>query len=127
MNTEMITFAKPIIAVAIAGSMTLLSTVFAQLADHMTPPIPGVPAWITGLGLPVAFLVCVIYALIATHKALRDSEKGRREDLKVYNERFERLTEKGNETREQLIRAIDNQTNEFKSLADHMKARPCQK
>lgn len=120
MTTDILTsFTKPIAAVAGAG--------ITYLANDITPDIPGVPTWLTSLGLPIAFLVCVIYALISIHKALRESEKGRREDLKVYNERFERLTEKGNETREQLIRAIDNQTNEFKSLADHMKARPCQK
>lgn len=112
-------FAKPILAVSAAG--------VTYLADTITPEIPGVPAWITSLGLPIAFLICVIYALISIHKALRESEKGRREDWKNFSEKLEHLTERGNETREQLIKATEAQTNEFAKLADHMKNRPCQR
>lgn len=120
MNTEMLTsFAKPIAAILGAG--------VTYLAENLTQDIPGVPSWFTGLGLPVAFLVCVIYALISIHKALRDSEQGRREDLKTYSERFEKLVERSNETRERLIHSTENQTAEFRSLAEHMKSRSCQK
>jgi len=119
MTTEILSFAKPIGAIAVAG--------FTYLLETVTPEIPGVPTWLTSLGLPVAFLLAVIYALISIHKALRESEKGRREDWQNYSEKLEHIAERGNETRERLIRATDAQTNEFKALADHLKARPCQK
>lgn len=112
-------FGKPIAAVAAAG--------ITYLADSITPDIPGVPAWLTSLGLPLAFLVCVIYALVSIHKALRDSEKGRREDLKAHAEKLDILFEKSNETRERLIQSMDRQTNEFSRLVDHVKDRPCQR
>lgn len=112
-------FIKPIVAVTTAGA--------AWLAETATPEIPGVPTWLTSLGLPVAFLIAVIYALVSTNRALRESEQGRREDFGKYAEKLETLMDKGNETRERLIRATDNQTNEFKTLADQLKSRPCQK
>jgi hypothetical protein len=112
-------FAKPIAALSVAG--------VTYLAETVTPDIPGVPTWVTSLGLPVAFLVAVIYALVAIHKALRESEKGRREDWQTYAAKLEAISERGNETRERLIRATDNQTVEFAKLADHLKTRPCQR
>lgn len=120
MNADLLTsFAKPIAAIGLAGA--------TYVADTITPDIPGVPAWITSLGLPLTFLALVIYALVSIHKGLRESEKGRREDLKNYAEKLEEIAEKGNETRTQLIRATEQQTNKFESLIDHMKARPCQR
>jgi hypothetical protein len=120
MHPELIShFCKPIIALAIAG--------ITYLAESVTPEIPGVPGWLTSLGLPVAFLVAVIYALISTNRALRESEKGRRDDWKNYADKIEDMMTKGNETRERLIRATDAQTNEFAKLADQLKSRPCQK
>jgi hypothetical protein len=112
-------FAKPISALAVAG--------FTYIAESVTPSIPGVPSWLTSLGLPVAFLLAVIYALIATHKALRASEDGRRGDWEKFAEKLEDIGSRGNETRERLIRATDAQTHEFAKLADHLKSRPCQK
>jgi hypothetical protein len=112
-------FTKPITALAVAG--------VTYLAETVTPDIPGVPAWVTSLGLPVAFLIAVIYALISIHKALRESEKGRREDWQSYATKLESISERGNETRERLIRATDLQTVEFAKLADHLKTRPCQR
>ena len=113
------TLSKPIAALAAAGA--------TYLAETITPDIPGIPAWVTSLGLPIAFLLAVIYALIAIHKALRESEKGRREDWQNYAAKLEAISERGNETRERLIRATDSQTAEFVKLADHLKSRPCQK
>lgn len=113
------TFAKPIAGLTVAG--------ITWIAESVTPNIPGVPEWVTGLGLPVAFLVAVIYALITTHKALRESEKGRREDLMGVSQKWEKMIENAQESRERLIRATDQQTAEFKTLADQLKSRPCQK
>lgn len=108
-------FCKPILALALAGS--------AYLAETVTPEIPGVPSWITSLGLPVAFLVAVIYALISTNRALRESERGRREDWAEYAKKLEVMMDKGNESRERLIRATDAQTTEFKTLAAKISGR----
>jgi hypothetical protein len=119
MNPDLLShFARPIIGVAVAGA--------AYIGETVTPNIPGVPEWVTALGLPVAFLIAVIYALVTTHKAYRDSERGRREDLMGMTGKLEAMIEKGNESRERLIRATDLQTQEFKFLADQLKNRPCQ-
>lgn len=112
------TFCKPAFALASAGAI--------WIAETVTPQIPGVPEWLTALGLPVAFLVAVIYALISTNRALRDSERGRREDNERFHAKLEGVVEKGNESRDRLIRATDQQTTEFKLLADELRKRPCQ-
>ena len=112
-------FFKPIFALTIAG-MTFI-------AESVTPAIPGIPEWVTSLGLPVAFLVAVIYALISTNRALRQSEAGRRSDWEQYAAKLETMMERGNESRERLIRATDQQTVEFAKLAEQLKSRPCQK
>lgn len=112
-------FWKPIAAVSFAG--------VTYLAETVTPEIPGVPSWLTSLGLPVAFLVAVIYALVSTNRALRSSEEGRRADWREYSDKLETLMERSQESRERLIRATDQQTVEFRQLADQLKSRPCQK
>lgn len=109
---------KPIAGIAAAGA--------TYIADTVTPIVPGVPEWITALGLPIAFLIAVIYALVSTHRAWRDSEKGRREDSERYHLRLEEMINRGNESRERLIRSTDEQTREFKNLADELRNRPCQ-
>jgi len=120
MNPDLITsFCKPIAALAVAG--------VTYIADVVTPEIPGVPQWLTALGLPVAFLVAVVYALVSTNRALRKSEEGRRADWQAYAEKLESMMNRGNESRERLIRATDTQTNEFAKLADQLRNRPCQK
>lgn len=120
MNPDLLpALAKPIGGIAVAGA--------AYIAESVTPNIPGVPEWVTALGLPVAFLIAVIYALVTTHKAYRDSEKGRREDLMGTNAELKAMIEKGNESRERLIRSTDQQTQELKLLGEQLKSRPCQK
>jgi hypothetical protein len=117
MHPELITnFSRPILALAVAGG--------TYLAETVTPDIPGVPEWATSLGLPVAFLVAVIYALVSTNRALRESEQGRRSDWEAYAGKLENMMERGNESRERLIRATDAQTVEFGKLAEQIKNRP---
>jgi len=112
-------FIKPIFAIFAGG--------VALIADAAVPAIPNIPEWITSLGLPLAGLVAVGYALVATNKALRKSEADRHADAERFYERFERIAKESNESRERLIRATDLQTNGFRNLADHLKTRPCQK
>lgn len=119
MNPEPLTpFIKPIAGVAAAGA--------SYIAETVTPAVPGVPEWVTALGLPVAFLVAVIYALVTTHRAYREVVAGRQQDAEKTSVRLEAIIEKGNESRERLIRATDQQTAEFAKLADELKNRPCQ-
>lgn len=109
MNLELYSnFARPIFAIALAG--------LAYIADTIQNQIPGVPTWLSELGLPVAFLVVVVYALISIHKALRESERGRRLDWENYAQKLETMIERGNKTREDLM-------DEFKALADELRRR----
>jgi hypothetical protein len=103
-------FIRPISALAFAGA--------CWIAETVTPEIPGVPAWVTSLGLPVAMLIAVIYALVSTNKALRVSEAGRLTDRDNYVSRLEADGKLAMESRERLIRATLDQTHEFRRLAD---------
>jgi hypothetical protein len=116
MITETIThFCRPIAALAFAGS--------TYVATSVPPTAVSLPEWINALGLPVAFLVAVIYALVATNRALRRSEDGRREDWKSHSAKLEEIMHEGNASRERLIRATDLQTQEFRHLAEQLKSR----
>jgi cytochrome c-type biogenesis protein CcmH/NrfF len=115
---NIITFCKPIAGITTAG--------IAYIVDTATPKIPGVPEWVTSLGLPIAFLVAVIYALATTNRALRQSEKDRHEDAKAYSAALLANLERSNESRERLIRATDQQTAKFEELASQLRNRPCQ-
>jgi len=108
-------FIRPIAALAFAGT--------CWIAETITPEIPGIPQWVTALGLPVAMLIAVIYALVSTNKALRQSEAGRLTDRDTYMTKLERENERAMESRERLIRATDQQTAEFQRLADHIESR----
>lgn len=110
---------KPVLALAAAGSL--------YIAEAVTPSIQGLPEWINSLGLPVAFLLAVTYALVGINKGLRISEEGRRADWSTFSTKLETLLEKDHESRERLIRATDQQTNHFIQLSDQLKNRPCQK
>jgi hypothetical protein len=87
----------------------------------------SLPGWVGDLGLPVAFLLAVIYALISVHKALRESEAGRRADWQQFSEKLEEMVENGQKSREELIRATNDQTHVLQTLASELKSRPCQK
>ena len=89
------------------------------IADTSTANLPG---WIGELGLPVAFLVAVIYALISVHKALRESEKGRRDDWKEFSDNLREMVEQGQKSREELIKATNDQTHELQALAAQIKS-----
>jgi len=112
-------FFKPVLALGVAG--------LTYLADTVSPALSGLPEWINSLGLPLAFLLAVTYALVAINKGLRVSEEGRRADWATYSTKLENLLEKDHDSRERLIRATDQQTNHFMQLADQLKSRPCQK
>jgi hypothetical protein len=87
----------------------------------------SLPGWIGELGLPVAFLLAVVYALVSVHKALRESEKGRRDDWKEFSDNLREMVEHGQKSREELIKATNDQTHVLQNLAAEIKSRPCQK
>lgn len=94
--------------------------------DVVATSIEGVPAWVSELGLPVAFLVAVIYALISTNKALRSSESGRLADRDEFMKRLTEDAAKAAESRERLRTATERQTDAFESLVTELRKRPCQ-
>lgn len=54
-------FAKSLVALLAAGIL--------WIADTVIPDIAGVPQWVSTLGVPVCFLIAVIYALVYTHRS----------------------------------------------------------
>ncbi len=54
-------FAKSLVALLAAGCL--------WIADTVIPDIAGVPQWVSTLGVPVCFLIAVIYALVYTHRS----------------------------------------------------------
>lgn len=112
-------FLKPIVGLTTSGGLWLTAQV--------TPEVPGVPSWVTALGLPCAFLVAVIYALVATHRALAASQDGRLADRDAFAQSLRDENTKAEDTRQRLIIATMEQTAAFNALAQEMKSRPCQK
>lgn len=115
MTTEL---AKATISLAVAAGTYIL--------DVIATSIEGVPNWVSELGLPVAFLVAVIYALISTNKALRASEAGRLQDRDEFMRRITDDATKSAESRERLRIATERQTAAFEGLAEELRKRPCQ-
>jgi len=97
--------------ISLPASMKGLSaaggTLLAEAAAHH---VDGVPAWITALGLPTAFCVCVIYALIASNNERKASEAGRLTDKDEYVEAIRADMASGAESRDKLI-TLAAQTN----------------
>ena len=87
----------------------------------------SLPGWIGELGLPVAFLLAVIYALVSVHKALRESEKGRRDDWKEFSDKLGGMVEHGQKSREELIAVTKEQTHMLDKLVTEIQSRPYQK
>lgn len=112
MQSEMIMdFGKPIAAIVCAGT--------TLLADTAT--LPGLPEWVSSLGLPVAFLIAVMYALVSIHNAYKQSMADRIADRDEHESRMDKLVANIQESRERLIRATEQQTAEFRSLADEIR------
>ena len=111
--TELYSFAKPIGAIVLGG--------VTYVAETITPEIPGVPVWLTSLGFPIAMLGIVIYALVATNKALRDCQQGRLADMETRAKELKDIIEKGHESRVRLIEATNEQTHAITNLVDKMK------
>ena len=73
------------------------------LADAAAQHVAGVPEWITALGLPTAFCVCVIYALIASNNERKASEAGRLLDKDAYIEAMKTDAKSASDSRERLV------------------------
>jgi hypothetical protein len=112
MQSEMLVdFGKPIAAIVCAGA--------TLLADAAT--LPGLPEWVSSLGLPVAFLIAVMYALASIHNAYKQSMADRITDRDEHESRMDKLVANIQESRERLIRATEQQTSEFRALADEIR------
>ena len=98
----------------------------AWVFDIVGSTVEGIPTWITELGLPVAFLVAVIYALVSTNKALRSSESGRLADRDEFLKRLTDDAVRATESRERLRQATERQTEAFENLVHELQKRPCQ-
>lgn len=98
----------------------------AWVLEVVATSIDGVPGWISELGLPVAFLLAVIYALVSTNKALRASESGRLADRDEFMRRITDDATKSAESRERLRQATERQTAAFENLVHELQKRPCQ-
>jgi mannitol-1-phosphate/altronate dehydrogenase len=82
----------------------------AWLGETAAQHIPGIPEWVTALGFPVAMLVAVIYALVATHRAYQGVQEARISDRDAMEERLREMLAKGQESREKLLVATERQT-----------------
>ena len=113
MTPNILDFSRTIGALAFAGA--------CWIAETVTPDIPGVPPWLTSLGLPIAFLVAVIYALVGVFKLLRESQNGRLADRDTYAAKLEANEAKASVSWELLIKATTEQTGEFKKLGEDIR------
>lgn len=86
------------------------------VANTVTPEIPGVPDWVTSLGLPVAFLVAVIYALRSVFLMLRDSQAGRLADRDAYAGKLEEIHIRSDASRDANTQATNALVEEIRKL-----------
>lgn len=80
------------------------------VADAAAQHVDGVPEWITALGLPTAFCICVIYALIASNNERKASEAGRLKDKDDNLEAMKVDAKAAAESRDRLVSAAVAQT-----------------
>lgn len=100
--------------VKILSSITAAGVLW--IANTVTPEIPGLPAWVTSLGVPVAFLGLVIYALRAVFLMLRDSQAGRLADRDAYAEKLEEIHDRSNDSRDAHTKATNDLVSEIRNL-----------
>lgn len=111
-------FIKPVLAISGAS--------MCWMAETVASDVPGTAGLIKDVGLPVTFLILVIYGLVALYKELTISQKGRLADRDLFQAELKSITEKASDSRERLIRSNDEQTAEFRRLAEQLQDRPCQ-
>jgi hypothetical protein len=90
-------------AVAAAGYLT------AQLETH-------VPKWVSEYGAPTVMLAGSLWALVHVYKELTRERLARIEDRDRMIDQMRADSMRGDSTREALLRATIEQTNEFKTL-----------
>ena len=126
MNEHLI---KGLSAFAASGTIAIIET------------LEKLPAFLQQVGLPVAFLICVLYALACIHKQLRDTVSARFEDSAHYSERLAKHIEEGATARAKLIelseKSLELNSEQLKAqahtaiaiekLVENLKSRPCQK
>lgn len=95
------------IPASIKGFTGAAGTLIADAAAHS---VQGVPEWITALGLPTAFCICVIYALVAANNERKASEAGRLVDKDAYIEAMKVDAKAAAESRDRLVSAAITQT-----------------
>ncbi len=109
MNPEPSIFTPyPILSIIAAGGL--------WLADSITPPVEGVPVWVTSLGLPCTIIALLVYAYQSVNKQLAASQTGRLADRDAFIVRLEATAKDASDSRERLIRATDLQTAEFREF-----------
>jgi len=99
-------FAKSVMALTVAGLL--------WIADTVIPDIPGIPTWISTLGVPVCFLIAVIYALVYTHKSYLKAIERELKDKDAIINMLDGFHKRDIESRERLTVTIQKliETNE---------------
>ncbi len=102
------------------------------LADQVVKQIDGVPAWLTELGLPLALLVCVSWALILVAKAFMNERAARIKDRDDFLAAYRHEADKAMESRNSLVLETQRQTTAFErleksihALVGKISSRPC--
>lgn len=97
MNTSTLELTKATLGVIGAGT--------AYAIDIIANSVSAVPGVFSEYGLPIAFLICVIFALVSTTKALRQSESGRLEDRDKFADQLRSMQKEQAELLEKNITA----------------------
>jgi septal ring factor EnvC (AmiA/AmiB activator) len=84
--------------------------------------VVGVPDWITKLGLPIAMLLLTIVGLVSLFKALSAERAARIKDRDTTIEQLRADQKEAQTSRQQLIDATRDQSNEFSKLTDAIRS-----
>ncbi|MCW1921333.1 hypothetical protein OKA05_02140 [Luteolibacter arcticus] len=85
--------------------------------------IDQIPAWIREFGLPLVMLAGAIVAIVFLYRELRAERKSRIEDRDSFIKLMREDAAKGEASRDALLRATLEQTNEFKNLRRELGSR----
>lgn len=115
---ELLAALKPLAAIAGAGACCIADTAIAGLSE--------LPVWLRDLGLPVVFLILVIYALRHLFTVNQDLQKSMLVAKDAQIQAAKETSELFLSTTKQLIDATNHQTTQLEKLTDQIKSRPCQ-
>ena len=110
-------FSKPVISLCWSGICWASQLVLGEIPS-------GDLSWfqllLKDVGLPIAFLILMIYCVIALYGELKAANTGRNQDRDIFQKQLIDMIQRAQERQERQTIATDNLSNEFSRLSDRI-------